>query len=213
MTPTTQEPRTPEGQRQVPPNDAALGRAKSPYSFAEKVRRVMWDYFGQPVMRLTFHDWYGVRAGWLRLFGAKIGRHVRLRPSVRIEIPWNLTIGDNCGIGDNVILYCLAPITLEQNCTVSQYAHLCAGTHDYTRPNMPLVTKPVVIRHDTWIAADVFVGPGVTIGAGSVVGARSSVYKDLEGNGIYAGNPARKMRDREGLEDLGGDAPSGEENG
>ena len=186
----------------------AADRAKSPYSFREKVRRVLWDYFGQPAMRLTFHDWYGVRASWLRVFGATIGKNVRLRPSVRVEIPWNLTIQDNCGIGDNVILYCLAQITLEENCTVSQYAHLCAGTHDYTRPDMPLVTKPIVIGRDTWIAADVFVGPGVRINHGCVVGARSSVYKDLEPGGIYTGNPARKLRDRESLDDLGDTGPT-----
>jgi putative colanic acid biosynthesis acetyltransferase WcaF len=187
------------------PTATAADRAKSPYSFREKVRRVLWDYFGQPMMRLTFHDWYGLRASWLRMFGATIGKDVRLRASVRIEIPWNLTIESNCGIGDNVILYCLAPITLEENCTVSQYAHLCAGTHDYTRPDMPLVTKPIVIGRDTWLAADVFVGPGVRINHGCVVGARSSVYKDLEPCGIYAGNPARKLREREGLDDTGSD--------
>jgi len=72
----------------------------------------------------------------------------------------------------------------------------CAGTHDHTRSDMPLVTKPVVIEPETWIAADTFIGPGVTVGRGSVVGARSSVFKDLEPWGIYAGNPARKLRDR-----------------
>ncbi len=209
-TDTQKQPQADAPKHQSATSGAALDRAKSPYTFGEKVRRVLWDYFGQPVMRLTFHDWYGVRSWWLRVFGAKIGRHVRLRPSVRIEIPWNLSIGENCGIGDNVILYCLAPITLGKNCTVSQYAHLCAGTHDYTRPDMPLVTKPVVIEQDTWIAADVFVGPGVRVGHGCVVGARSSVYKDLEPNGIYAGNPARKMRDRAGLDDLGAEPASGE---
>ena len=174
-----------------------LDRAKSPYSFGEKIARVLWNYGGQIVMRLTFHDWYALRNTLLRLFGATIGKDVRIRPSATIEQPWKLSIGANTAVGDRVILYCLAPIRVGSNCTISQYAHLCAGTHDYTRPDMPLVTIPVVIEDETWIAADVFVGPGVTVGEGSVVGARSSVYKDLDPWGIYAGNPARRLRDRE----------------
>lgn len=178
----------------VPPK--ATDRARSPYSTKQKIGRILWDYFGQPIFSLTFHNWYKLRSSILRRFGAKIAPGVRLRPSVKVQIPWNLTIGTNTGVGDHTVLYCLAPITIGENCTISQYAHLCAGTHDHTRSDMPLVTKPVVIEPETWIAADTFIGPGVTVGRGSVVGARSSVFKDLEPWGIYAGNPARKLRDR-----------------
>ena len=171
-------------------------RAQSPYSFKAKIARIIWNYLGQPIMHLTFHDWYATRRAWLKLFGAKLAHDVRIRPSVQIEQPWNLTIGENSAIGDNVILYCLAPITLGNHCTVSQYAHLCAGTHDYTRPDMPLLRLPVNIEDESWIAADAFVGPGVTITKGCVIGARSSIFKTTEPWGIYIGNPAKRLRDR-----------------
>ncbi|MGP1309972.1 MAG: WcaF family extracellular polysaccharide biosynthesis acetyltransferase [Phycisphaerales bacterium] len=173
-----------------------LSRRMSPYSFGEKVRRALWMLFGQPAMRLSFHNWYGLRAAWLRLFGARIGRHVRIRPTVKIEQPWNLTIGDNSSVGDHAILYCLGRVTIGSNVSVSQYAHLCAGSHDYTRADLPLLKPPVTIEDDVWIAADVFVGPNVTIGRGAVIGARASVFKNLEGGAVYGGEPARALRER-----------------
>jgi putative colanic acid biosynthesis acetyltransferase WcaF len=79
---------------------------------------------------------------------------------------------------------------------ISQYSHICAGTHDHTQPNLPLLRPPITIDDDVWIAADVFVGPGVTIAQGAVVGARSSVFKDLPAWKICVGHPARPISDR-----------------
>jgi putative colanic acid biosynthesis acetyltransferase WcaF len=120
----------------------------------------------------------------------------RIRPSVAIEIPWHLTVGANSSVGDHAILYCLAPVALGDRVTVSQHAHLCAGTHDHTRRSMPLVPRPIALGDDVWIAADVFVGPGVRVGAGTVVGARSGVFGDLPAWKVCVGTPARPVADR-----------------
>ena len=111
-------------------------------------------------------------------------------------MPWQLTIGANSSVGDNATLYCLAPVTLRDRVTVSQYAYLCAGTHDHTQRSMPLVAEPIVLEDDVWIAADVFVGPGVRVGVGSVVAARSSVFGDLPPWKVCAGTPAKPVAER-----------------
>ncbi|HLP85031.1 MAG TPA: putative colanic acid biosynthesis acetyltransferase, partial [Phycisphaerales bacterium] len=121
---------------------------------------------------------------------------VRVRPTVLIEQPWNLTIGDNSSIGDRAIVYCLGKITLGKHVSVSQGAHLCAGTHDHRKPDMPLLRPPIVIHDYAWVAADAFVGPNVTVGEGTVLGARACAMKDLESWSIYSGNPAVKVKDR-----------------
>jgi len=176
---------------------AAVDRRKvSPYTLGEKVKRALWGYVGQTVFRLTFHNWYGLRCRILRLFGARVGREVRIRPSVKIEQPWNMTIGDNSSLGDGAIVYCLGTVTIGTNVSVSQYAHICAGTHDYTKPDLPLLRPPIVIGDDVWLATEVFVAPGVTVGEGSVVGARSGVMGDLEPWGVYVGTPAKRVKDR-----------------
>ena len=168
--------------------------------FVGAVRARLWAALGRPLFRLLPPGMHRTRSALLRAFGARIGRRVSLEPTVRVEDPWRLTIGDDTEIAHEVILYCLADVVIGSGCRISQYAHLCAGTHDYTDPTMPLLTRPVRLEDEVWIAADVFVGPGVAIGTGSVVGARSSVFSDLGPWGIHAGNPTRRVRDRDAAE-------------
>ena len=102
---------------------------------------------------------------------------------------------DSC-IGDRVDCYCVAPVTIGANATVSQYSYLCAASHDFRDPAMPLIVAPIVIEANVWVAADVFVGPGVRIGRGSVVGARSTVMHDVPEWSVFAGNPAKQIGTR-----------------
>jgi putative colanic acid biosynthesis acetyltransferase WcaF len=162
-----------------------------------KVRRVAWMFVQALLFRPSFHNWYGWRRFLLRLMGAKIGNGVRVRPTSRIEIPWHVEMGDDSVVGDYTILYSLGTIRIGRNVTVSQYAHLCAGTHDHTDPTFPLLTPPVVIGDHAWIAAEAFVGPGVTVGAWAVAGARATVVKDVPPGEIWAGNPARFIKFRQ----------------
>jgi len=144
---------------------------------------------------------YGWRRWLLRRFGARIGKGVLLRPSVRITYPWKLTIGDHAWIGDDVVLYTLGDIAIGAHAVVSQRSYLCTGSHDYTRTTFDIFARPIVIGAQAWLATDVFVAPGVAIGAGTVVGARSSVFKSLPGGVIARGNPAVMVRQRERVED------------
>lgn len=173
-----------------------LSPERSPWTKREKVGRALWMLCGRPIFRLTFHNWYAARRVILRSFGAKVGGRVRIRPTARIEIPWNLELRDGCVVGDYAILYSLGTITIGERAVISQYAHLCAGTHDFTKPEFPLLRPPIVIGHDAWIAADAYVGPGVTVGPGAILGARASAFKDLDADMIYAGNPAKSIRER-----------------
>ena len=135
--------------------------------------------------------------GWrLILFGAKIGKHVLIRPGVSVTYPWNLTIGDYVWIGDNVILYSVAEISIGSHSVISQEAYLCAGTHDYRDVSFPFVSAPIQVADECWIAARVFIGPGVKIGHAAVIGAGSIVMKDVDPLAIMVGNPAKFVRKR-----------------
>jgi acetyltransferase-like isoleucine patch superfamily enzyme/glycosyltransferase involved in cell wall biosynthesis len=168
----------------------------SPWSFREKVGRAIWMLMGKPIFRLSFHNWYGFRARWLRLFGASIGHGVAIRPTVNIEVPWMIEVEDDATIGDHAILYSLGKIHVGKRSIISQYAHLCAGTHDYADHTFRLLRTPVTIGDDVWIGADAFIGPGVNVGSLSVVGARSSTYKDLPEHQVCVGNPAKAIKER-----------------
>lgn len=169
----------------------------SPYTRREKIGRLLWAIVEVVAFRPSFHNWYGWRAFLLKQFGAKLGRNVRIRRTVKIEIPWNLDIGDDVSIGDQAILYALGPIKIGARSFLSQYAHLCAGSHDHTSPDYPLLRLPIEIGEDCWIAADAFVGPSVKVGDRSVIGARSSVFSEIPPDVIAGGNPAKPIKARE----------------
>jgi putative colanic acid biosynthesis acetyltransferase WcaF len=176
--------------------DIKTNRSAQKYTAAEQLRRVAWA-FGKLLFRFSPRPCFGWRRFLLRRFGAKIGRCVNFYPTARIYFPWNLTAGDWSAVGEDALIYNLGPVTLGEKVTISHRAHLCAGTHDYTQPDLPLLKPPVEIKSQAWICADAFVGPGVTVGEGAVVGARAVVTKNVEPWTIVAGNPAREIKKRE----------------
>lgn len=132
----------------------------------------------------------------MRLFGAQIGREVHIYNSATIYMPWNLCVKDWASIGEHVYIYNLGHVTIGERATISHKSHICAGTHDYCKPDLPLLKPPVSIEDQTWICAQSFIGPGVTVGAGAVVGAGSVVVKDVKPWTVVAGNPACYLKDR-----------------
>jgi putative colanic acid biosynthesis acetyltransferase WcaF len=180
-----------------PRDDVLRARRTSPYSLREKIARMLWSMVQATVFRCSFHNWFGVRRALLRAFGAKMHDSANVRRTVIIECPWNLTIGAESSVGDRAILYCLGPVSIGARVTISQGAHLCAGSHDSRSAAMPLLRPPIDIGDDAWIAADAFVGPKVRVGAGAILAARAVAFDDLEPWTIYLGNPAVKVRARE----------------
>jgi putative colanic acid biosynthesis acetyltransferase WcaF len=105
-------------------------------------------------------------------------------------------MGEHSCLSHHVECYNVDLVTIGANATVSQFSFLCAASHDYEHPHMPLVTAPIVIGDAAWVAADVFIAPGVRIGNGAVVGARSSVFSDVPEWTVVVGNPARILKKR-----------------
>ncbi|MDD3926552.1 MAG: WcaF family extracellular polysaccharide biosynthesis acetyltransferase [bacterium] len=157
---------------------------------------LLWLLVRQWLFDLLPRPCYSWRIFWLRVFGASIGRGVIIRPGVKVEFPWRLTIGDGAMVGDEARLYNLAPVAIGRGCVVSQYAHICTGTHDPDDPDFILHTGPVTLEDGCWVATDAFVGPGVTVGRNTVLGARSAAFTDLPAGKICIGTPARVLRDR-----------------
>lgn len=176
--------------------DVASNRAARKWSRSEQFRRVLW-LLALPLFHCSPRIFWGWRRFLLRIFGARIGARVHIYPSVRITMPWNLSIGDDAAVGEHAIVYALGKISIGRRATVSQYAHLCAGTHDWRDPAMPLVKTPLVIGDDAWICAAAFVGPGVEIGANAIVGAAAVTMKDVASGKIVGGNPACEIGTKE----------------
>lgn len=154
---------------------------------------VVWGIFARPLPR-------SVGSGWkrflLRLFGAKIAPTANVYSSAKVYYPANLVMDDYACIASDVDCYNVAPIHIGANSTVSQGAYLCTASHDITNPLNPLITAPIVIEDQAWVAAGAFIGMGVTIGQGAVVGARSAVFKSVVPWTVVGGNPAKFIKKR-----------------
>lgn len=168
--------------------DITANRQQKSWSHRALIGRCLW-WVVTPLFRFSPRPLWEWRVWLLRCFGAQIGGQVHLHPTVRITIPWNLRIGDQAAVGDRAILYALGPIEIGARATVSQNAHLCAGTHDWRDPARPLRKPPIQIGPDVWICADAFVGPSVRIGASAILGARAVAMTDLPARHIGVGNP------------------------
>ncbi len=170
------------------PVDIAMNRRTQKWTWKELALRLLW-ILALPFFRFSPRPMWAFRRFLLRLFGASVGRQVHVYPTVHVTIPWNIRVGDFSAIGNEAILYALGPIDIGSGVTVSQYAHLCAGTHDHLDPTMPLMKVPIRIGDGAWICADAFIGPGVTVGRAAIVGARAVAMKDVPDNAIVVGNP------------------------
>ncbi len=177
--------------------DIESNRSARKWTRGELMGRLLWA-FCSPLFRYSPRLLWGWRRFLLQMFGAKVGRHVQIHPSVRVFIPWNLTIGDWSSVGFDALLYNLGPLVIGEKVTISQRAHLCGGSHDFRDPTMTLLKLPVEIGDGAWICADVFVGPGVCVGRNSVLAARAVVVKNVNEGNVVGGNPAKVIGTRSG---------------
>lgn len=158
---------------------------------------LLWWLVQAIAFPLSLHNLNGFRAWLLRLFGAKIGQGVVIRPTARFTYPWKVAIGDYSWIGDDVVFYSVDLIQVGCHCVISQKSYLCTGSHDLQDSRFSLINAPIKIGNGVWIAADCFVAAGVTIGANSVIGARSSVFRDIPHTQLAWGTPCTPRHQRE----------------
>jgi putative colanic acid biosynthesis acetyltransferase WcaF len=184
------------------PSPAAAPAARDPYlssrySLANRARRQLWSlcwiFLYRPSPRIA-HAW---RAMLLRLFGARLGPKCHFYPASRVWAPWNLVCEDTVLVADGAELYNPSAMVLASHAIVSQGAYLCGATHDYNDPAFPVVSYPMRMGRFSWVAARACVSPGVNLGDGAILGMAALATRDLEPWSIYAGVPARKIKDRE----------------
>lgn len=153
---------------------------------------VVWTLFGRTSPR-PLHAW---RAGLLRLFGARLGPRCRIYPGAVIWAPWNLVCEDHVAIANGAVIYNSLPMHLGSHATVSQDAYLCGATHDFDVAEFPMISKPISVGAYAWVCARATVMPGVQVAEGAVLGLGSIAARNLDAWTVYAGHPARPIRQR-----------------
>lgn len=156
----------------------------------------LWYFANLLFLKNPYNPLSGLKVRVLRMFGARIGRGVVVKPSVSVKYPWLLEVGDNTWIGEEVWIDNLAMVSIGSNCCLSQGAMLLCGNHDYRKPTFDLMVGEITLRNGAWIGARATVCPGVTVGEEAVLSVGSVATGDLQPNTIYQGTPAEPVRIR-----------------
>jgi putative colanic acid biosynthesis acetyltransferase WcaF len=180
---------------------AALPESADPYlvpafPLSNRLRRAFWGFVCVVFFRTSPRPLHAWRAFLLRCFGAKLGKNCHIYGGARIWAPWNLTCDDQATISDEAVIYNPAPVALGSHAIISQQAYLCGATHDYEDPKFPLVASSIFIGSYAWICARATVQPGVNVGEGAVLALGSVATRDLKSWTVYAGAPARRVKER-----------------
>ena len=166
------------------------------FSFLNRLRRYFWNFAWFVLCRWTPKPMHGWRAYILRLFGAKIGKSNFIYPDCKIWAPWFLETQDVVTIGPGVEIYNPGGVYLDHHSILSQGAYICGATHDYNTIDFTYIKKRIRIEAYVWICAKAVILPGVHCKEGSVLGAASVTSGSLEPWTVYAGNPAKVVKQR-----------------
>jgi putative colanic acid biosynthesis acetyltransferase WcaF len=164
--------------------------------------RTIWFFINSLVFQTYIFPFYTIKKYILILFGAKIGKNFVIKPSINIKYPWLLSIGDNVWIGEKVWIDNLTYITIKNNVCISQGAFLLTGNHNYKSKSFDLIVKEIILEEGVWIGANSIVCPGVVCKKYSILTVGAVAFDNLENYGIYKGNPAIKIRNRNIYENI-----------
>ena len=160
------------------------------------VVQAAWFCGGLPLLRCPLLPSSAVRRVLLRIFGAKIGRRVVIKPGVRVKYPWRLSVGNDSWIGEDCWIDNLSDVSIGNDVCVSQSVYICTGNHDRSDPAFGLIVQPVILRNGSWVGARAIVCPGVEFGEGAMATAGSVVTRSISSWEIHSGNPASFVKQR-----------------
>jgi len=166
------------------------------YRSGTLIARLIWYAFNVIFFKSSWIVYSPFKVIILKLFGAKVGKGVLIKPNVNIKYPWRLIIGNHVWIGENVWIDNLDMVNIGDNVCISQGAMLLTGNHNYNKITFDLITQPVILENGVWVGAKSIVCPGVICASHSVLTAGSVASDDLEAFTINKGNPAVVVKSR-----------------
>jgi putative colanic acid biosynthesis acetyltransferase WcaF len=166
------------------------------YNPGSKLRIILWFFVNSLIINNYLPIPMFLKVIVLKMFGAKIGKNLTIKPKVNIKYPWFLEIGSHVWIGETVWIDNFVKVTIEDNVCISQGVLLLTGNHDYKRNTFDLIAKEIYIERGVWIGAKSVVCGGVRCENHAVLSVSSVATKNLNPYTIYQGNPAIEVRER-----------------
>jgi putative colanic acid biosynthesis acetyltransferase WcaF len=163
---------------------------------ASKFKQVLWYFVNILFFKNALNVSSGSKVFLLKMFGAKIGNGVVIKPAVNIKYPWKLKIGNNSWVGEEVWIDNLSDVIIGANVTLSQGALILTGSHDHTKETFDFISLPIALEDGVWIGAKAVVFGGIICETHSILGINSVAESNLKKYTIYKGNPAIAVMSR-----------------
>lgn len=165
------------------------------------------------------------RIKYYKIMGLHVNGRLKLG-RISCNWPNRVTFGSNCDIEDGVLFKITKPfsagnliqlgnnvfvgaccqfnsstkIVVGDNCLIASNTTFVDTGHENLLGKLinlqPCIFEEIVVGDDVWIGTQCAILKGVTIGNGSIIGAGSVVNKSIPPNQIWAGVPARFIRNR-----------------
>ena len=147
-------------------------------------------------MNTGYHTEAEVRDYMRQITGSEIDETLRIFTPFHINYGKKTTFGRDCFVNFGCTFLALGGITIEDDVFIGPHCVLATEYHpENPATRHSLLTKPIVIKRNAWLGANVTVLAGVTIGENAIVAAGSVVTKDVPDNMVVAGSPARVVRE------------------
>ena len=161
---------------------------------AGALKQGIWLVLNALILKSGWFPFMTPKIQLLKLFGARIGKGLVIKPGVSIKFPWKLKIGNHVWLGENCWIDNLDQVNIGNHVCISQGALLLTGNHDYTLPAFDYRNAPIILEDGVWIGAKAVVCPGVTCKSHAVLAVGSVATKDLAAYSVNQGNPAQTVR-------------------
>jgi maltose O-acetyltransferase len=128
---------------------------------------------------------------------ACFGEGAVLKPTLRCDYGFNITIGKKTFINYDCVFLDCNKITIGDEVQIAPGVHIYTATHPLDpqqRRSGLEQALPVAIADGVWLGGGAIVCPGVTIGENTVIGAGAVVTRDIPPNVLAVGNPCRMIR-------------------
>ena len=147
-------------------------------------------------MNTGYHTEAEVRDYMRQITGSEIDETLRIFTPFHINYGKKTTFGRDCFVNFGCTFLALGGITIEDDVFIGPHCVLATEYHpENPETRHSLLTKPIVVKRNAWLGANVTVLAGVTIGENAIVAAGSIVTKDVPNNMVVAGSPARVIRE------------------
>ncbi len=160
------------------------------YSYVSRIRHLLLEILPYPLRFLL-----------LKLIFKKLGHNVLFDYGSYFRYPWKISIGSNVSINYGAYI-CpsfkdrSAHIIIEDGVAIGPQVTILGAGHKHESSDLEDSAGTILIRSGVWIGGRTTILQGVTIGENAVVAAGSVVVSDVEANMVYAGVPARKIKER-----------------